>query len=211
MHIRILISTLAALSLFTVGCDSDGDADDDAGITPDGGATLSIVGGTCTSDAQCVAGFTCADLDLGGHCEKDCTADADCGPYGVCTTDTGGVGGTCYRACTATSDCRSDRRCVGGVAPRLFCDPPSAAGGQCMADTDCSATFMCADLDLGGHCEKDCTADAECGEGGICTADTGGVGGTCYHACTLDTDCRTGRVCVGGVAPRLFCDPPPTP
>jgi len=164
------------------------------------------VGGTCSSDSDCQSGLMCAP-DPGGHCEKSCNTDPDCGSGGICTSDRGGVGGTCYHACASSADCRPDRRCVGGVAGRKFCDPPSDVGGTCFVDSDCQTSLMCAS-DPNGHCEKSCATDPECGTGGICTSDRGGVGGTCYHACASSADCRPDRRCVGGVAGRKFCDPP---
>lgn len=108
--------------------DSDGDGDDPDGDGPDGDedpAGEGLVGAACRSADDCRADLSCEDLELGGHCEKDCATDEECGEGGVCTSDEGGLGGTCYHACSSDADCRSDRACVGGVAPRLFCDPPA--------------------------------------------------------------------------------------
>ena len=187
------------LTISSVNCsDNDG---------PDGDEPADV-GGRCAADGDCRSDLFCADVEEGGHCEKDCTTDAECGVGATCSTDLGGVGGTCYHACSSDGDCRSDRVCAGGVAPRLFCDVPQPVGASCLDDSGCEPGLICADPEVGGHCEKDCLVDEECGEGAICTSDTGGEGGTCYKACTTDADCRIDRACVGGVAPRLFCDPP---
>ncbi len=193
-----------AITVSTINCtESDNDGPDG-----DDGVTRAAVGGACTSNAGCRADLTCEDLEEGGHCEKECETDAECGEGAICSTDLGGVGGTCYAACSSDADCRVDRVCAGGVNPRLFCDVPQPVGASCLADNGCEAGLICADPEVGGHCEKDCETDAECGEGAICTSDAGGIGGTCYKACSTDDDCRSDRACVGGVAPRLFCDPP---
>ena len=200
------LSPILCLAIaFTINCealDLDGDDGDEGAST-----TRAAVGGACKRDSDCRADLTCEDVEEGGHCEKDCTTDAECGPGAICSTDLGGVGGTCYHACSSDADCRADRVCAGGVKPRLFCDVPQPVGASCLADNGCEAGLTCEDKELGGHCEKDCSTDAECGEGGICTTDNGGIGGTCYKACSSDADCRIDRACVGGVAPRSFCDP----
>jgi hypothetical protein len=205
---RSIISVLVlSLSAFNCTGDGDGDGDNDG---PDGDepAARADVGGACAGDNECREDLFCADIEEGGHCEKDCTADEECGPGAICSTDLGGEGGTCYKACSSDADCRTDRVCAGGVQPRLFCDVPQPVGASCLADNGCEDGLICADPEVGGHCEKDCNVDEDCGEGGICTTDNGGEGGTCYKACSTDADCRSDRACVGGVAPRLFCDPP---
>jgi hypothetical protein len=203
--LRLSMFCSLAIIVSSINC-TGGDND---GPDGDEGTQRAAVGGACRSDADCRSDLTCADVELGGHCEKDCSTDAECGDGAICSSDLGGVGGTCYHACASNADCRADRVCAGGVTPRLFCDVPQPVGGSCLDDSGCAAGLTCADVELGGHCEKDCATDAECGDGAICTSDTGGVGGTCYKACTTDADCRSDRACVGGVAPRLFCDPRP--
>jgi hypothetical protein len=116
------------------GCSDGNDGDEND--------TLAAVGGACQSQADCRADLTCEDLDKGGHCEKDCTTDAECGDGAICSTDLGGTGGTCYHACSADTDCRADRVCAGGVTPRLFCDVPQPVGASCLADNGCEAGLV---------------------------------------------------------------------
>jgi hypothetical protein len=78
------------------------------------------VGDPCASDGECGAG-ECAFEDPGGQCTGPCKIDADCGSKNVCAPENNEM--ECKRGCTRDADCRSGYECVGGVAPRLFCEP----------------------------------------------------------------------------------------
>lgn len=48
----------------------------------------------------------------------------------------------------------------------------------------------------GGYCSADCSADRECGEGGVCFGALGTLlRGECRKTCATDTDCREGYEC----------------
>jgi len=111
---------------------NDAEADRDAGVVdetaePDAdvsdapdGAEAGLphhIGGSCTSDANCIYPLTC-DLTVPyGRCTRTCVDDVDCGPGNICASD-----GTCYRRCIIDADClRTSFHCAGGVAPATFC------------------------------------------------------------------------------------------
>ncbi len=169
----------------------------------------SPLGGLCEADGDCEDGLTCGGAPA-GQCEKACDVDADCGAGAICTGPLGGEGGTCFIACSVQSACRDDRVCAGGVVPRRFCDVQQSVGGTCSIDTDCQDGLSCPNGSAASgadrQCVKDCTTDAECGDGAVCTTHLGGEGGTCWKACTTAADCRSDLVCAGGVVPRLFCE-----
>jgi hypothetical protein len=60
----------------------------------------------------------------------------------------------------------------------------SYIGGPCTLDADCPAGLECEHTTPGGICTKNCTGDAECGAGNICTDEN-----ECYSGCSSDADC----------------------
>lgn len=77
----------------------------------EGGVCRVDIGGQCINAGMCDNGRLCStsidpalsELFPDGFCTDECTADADCGPNGVCRTVSGVD--VCLRSCESTTDC----------------------------------------------------------------------------------------------------------
>ena len=174
------LAAVALSTAFVFACD-DGTAEDDAGVTGDGGPQLdggnSDAGSNpCTTDADGGNAGTnpCGSNQVCDHTFGRCIARCDllgtptqCEPNNeVCDTNTATNSGRCIPVCT-----------VGSCTPPLTCDP----GGLCMTgcqDTGCAIMQMicnassndCGDPDtVTGGCTVATTVGA-----GIPPRDTGG-------------------------------------
>jgi hypothetical protein len=100
--------------------------------------------------------------------------------------------------------------------------PAKSAGKACEQDADCAhgqcwerlpGGIFGAQEAPGGYCTADCTGDAQCGQGGTCVANQGGLTGSggsgagtrgkCYASCGIDSDCREGYRCVNALSVPL--------
>ena len=197
-------------------CEMNGDCDVQQGCVfdPVGGYAICAgtgdLGDSCDHGGQCVSSFCNNDL-----C-SECEADADCPGGGTCVDDTGGVG---YYVCTGGlgDDCANGSECASGFCNNDVCS-------ECEGDNDCDVQqgcvfdpvggyAICAGTgDLGNSCDSGdqcvsgfcngnvcsgCEGDADCGVGGTCVDDTGGVG---YFVCQfgLGENCTDNADCVSG-------------
>lgn len=158
-----------------------------------GGATK--LGAKCTKDAECGAGLTCllatgTEMDgegpAKGLCTTECSADPSvCGQFAanaVCLNFESGKG-YCLEGCTfggnaAQNGSLDQKKCHG--RPEVACTGllSSTAGTDCgPPNYDCPKGEACA-TDNKCHpvipaCVPRCNADADCGTGLKCNADTG--------------------------------------
>jgi MYXO-CTERM domain-containing protein len=175
---------------------------------------------TCTSSASCTAGVCLRYPDGIGYCGTSCSSNADCQSGDTCATVTG-VGGQCIHlvsgnpSCAGASGCRSDADCGAGMRCNTTsgaCEAGSTTGAglgaPCSAATDC-ASSVC----LGGACSQTCDwlnpsscpsgfycngqATGTCTGTGLCQPGTAG-GAAIGSACASNTDC-TSLFCAEGV------------
>jgi len=144
----------------------------------------------------------CVGLISAGGCSKDENNGPVCSCAGKeCGSD--GCGGTCPPGCTAPEICNSAGICVAGG--NLPCD--GCAGDTCATNGDCFGGLICVRLNttvafctncppVVGDCGPAgfCTADVNCGEGGVC------LDYLCYHGCASASDCPAGYECYGNMA-----------
>jgi len=181
---------------------------------------------TCTTDAHCVAPFTC----IGGSCAKKgpgvaCGAGGEClsgfCAQGVCCD--GACNGTCQScalagtvgACTnvpngsdplnqcndlGMNSCSTDGSCNGSGACRLY-----AAGVQCAAAMCTGTTFTPARTCNGtGTCQTATPSS--------CAPYACGTGGACRMTCGTTADCASPNTCTNGscglLPPGAICTAP---
>jgi hypothetical protein len=181
------------------------------------GPDLDCSDGACARDcAACGPGESCR----AGRCRRRCAAYPDCDYVGaeeLCLAVEGGAALCLSPAEVALARCGDgacdeSERYAPGSCPRDCPTPPPRpypAGGPCTAADDCEtdfcldtafvAVFLPPGIDVpGGYCSSPplanpCTADADCGAGGICADASALVGMSlelCLHACGADADCR---------------------
>jgi len=89
-------------------CDVDADCPDDESCVC-GRCTVRF----CEGSDQCRDGQVCGGSPR--RCVQRCTADEECGPYGVCN------GGACERACWTQDDCPVSELCLVGRCAAVGC------------------------------------------------------------------------------------------
>ncbi len=143
-------TAVVALALAAFSCTSNGGAQVDAGVP-----------GTCSSNAECSAGFQCDRQQR--RCV--CTGDQAC-PGGFCNAFTG----TCVATvpgCTADSACASSEYCDRGLRS---CRPLTGLCGACKTDAQCGAGSRCAAHPsypaAGTFCVPQCQAAGDGGAAG---------------------------------------------
>lgn len=109
--------------------------------------------------------------------------------------------GTCdaAHACTAKSECLTAGSDQGFCA--ATCDPTRKS---------CGAGQRCAAFSGGRYCLDECSADADCGAGFLCTKSVGAVLGkfACVRSCEgLASYCGAATCKEGLCPPKLVCDP----
>ena len=151
------------------GCEADADCTDN----PNGPKCADNNRCTCDKDSDCTRPpYTDCALPHGQasymHCQRPCTADADCagkGSLGAC------AGGTCV-------ECIDDAHCPSAYSP--YCDAQRKACVECTTDAHCSGSWCDAET---GWCVQ-CTTDADCS--------SSSVGPWCRDGrceCETDADC----------------------
>lgn len=204
------------------GTSTDGGADTTPPSAPN-------IGAPCTAATECAAPGGLEALCLtepngfpGGTCSAACepTGANTCGDGAACLPTS--VGGRCVSACTAETTCRDSYECCNFGAGAL-CLPngllasctapaptpvdnrpaPGDIAAPCVDDTECTAGPgpICFSQFGPGLCTSSCSADADCGDNGVC-GDVGGGQTFCFRNCTADTDCAVDFVCcdVGGAS-----------
>ena len=132
---------------------------------------------------------------------------------GACGDDGGGDKPT-----TPTNDGGTQQTMDGGSVTPGNQLGPQIAGKACTSAAECgTGSARCADrltlgsagtliegvlqqeiflANPGGYCTSNCTANAACGEGGVCFGAFGTLSaGECRKTCNADTDCREGYEC----------------
>ena len=147
----------------------------------------------------------------------DCQNGYCCSPdYPICLSD--GYCGQCTPdfpivcltfCCPATHPiCGSDGYCHQQTVTTTSTIPQNTTstsigggtiGAPCTADNNCGAGGVCLTEGLpGGYCTKQCTTNTECGAGNLCVTfqlDQGPVS-ICLDGCTSNADCRSGYSCL---------------
>ena len=141
------------------------------GCVPAGGCTRrSCLGEACQSDEACGPLSHCADgvckggaavwgdachesrdcaegACVGGVCQPDCERDAECAPYGACTTSDEGAA----RGCVASGKYETGMRCSEGEDCQsrvcIFTANPSVCTNQCTDASQCPANWSCGSVD----------------------------------------------------------------
>jgi hypothetical protein len=192
MKSRGHLALFVAICMLAACATSERRVSDDGGVTDDSGSGSDIdappgalvVGGACTSDADCGDGQCMTEADAGnpgGMCSKACDED----DASSCPTGSACIAGVCEDSCATETDCRAGYSCFDVGLAAGVCMP------DCESNTDCGGTGVC--NTYSGYCEpvgakaKDgaaCGADADC-ESGWCLAEssTGRPGGFCVSAC----------------------------
>lgn len=122
----------------------------------------------CEEDGVCRGIDGRSEVPLGGNCDDD----IDCQEGDFCS-----LVGYVPDQWICTTSCQQDDACA-AVGPGAYCDPgtcPSEGGiclPACESDAQCPGDMSCSD----GRC-SDCSANADCGEGGTC------VRGACVDDC----------------------------
>jgi hypothetical protein len=136
-----------------------------------GGATER--GEACETNLDCVAGTLCFGVGGEHYCLDAChTLDADvCGESQVCQVGAQSSRGLCRHrlgeACDLDGDCAAPLRCSREVDPQFDALLPR------------------------GYCSVfDCTADADCPDGGVCRTLPDATRSLCMPPCAADADCR---------------------
>jgi hypothetical protein len=190
-----------------------------------------LLGGACTTAADCTGGATCVDgVCCATPCAGSCQTCNSAAAPGTCTTVKSAEDvGTCATtsACDATGVCRKNQgqtctlgtdcltgNCVDGyccdTACPGACDACNLAGtvGTCKPLTKGSTGTGCGNYTCTGTsatCATTCAADADCAPQAYCSAT-----GACVPvaakgtACARDRQCGSG-VCVDGVCCDSAC------
>jgi len=174
--VMLLLCTGTA-TLVAASCDDGGDGDADADVDGD-------VDGDVDADTDTDSDVDAdADGDVDADTDTDADVDTDVDADGACTSDS---------MCTA-----GEEWCEGGV-----CVPCDNGGLAC--DIDCISDWSTYQRNGCFPCAcappNECTADADCGEGGHCYA-----GAMCWDWCEGDVSCCMGNVC----SPAGCTEPPP--
>ncbi len=179
------------------------------------------VGKACSTNADCNGKCAMGQFFPDGYCSGGCFSNADCGAGGVCRMNLYGEGGDCFESCKADSDCARDASGYGCVnaGELTVCAakgeplPDGIVGSPCVDGSSC-ATGVCATkvgpeqvTTPGGYCSSlDCTLDADCGAGGVCSPTMGRT--RCYKGCADSNECREDYSCVPrGDDQRAVCFP----
>jgi hypothetical protein len=170
-------------------CTSTGSSPASAGA----GAAL-----TCSSDAECQAGFKC-DRESRACV---CTGDAACPAGQFCNAFTGQCVAS-VPGCTSSASCQAGQFCNRALRS---CQAVTATCGKCKGDDECGSGSRCAVNPAfptaGTFCAPSCSGAAACAAGytcnssaGLCVPSQGACGTTnlcvpdTLAACAKDVDC----------------------
>jgi hypothetical protein len=143
---------------------------------------------TCTTTAQCAAGYSCVDRGLA---QKVCDRPPEVNCNNYADDDSDGL-----TDCEDPTSCQSLAACVPGAG---------VAGQPCAVNTDCFATPndpFCIDQFTngwpGGYCSQFCTMSPDdCPMGSVCSPWLkGSQHPLCMQTCTLSSDCKPGYSCL---------------
>jgi len=216
----VAVTTAGACSCDGGGSSPDGRVVEIDGSAPMCAEPGSVVAGwPCHCDTDC-QGLAClpesAEGYPGGLCLTSCSTDADCGAgYSCLTVDSPGAPGICQPHCATNADCPRGRSCVESRGQRIchpmcqsdaecdsgHCDPwsakctdgtPSVGAGvhePCVRNEDCRSLVCSTPREA---CTVACSVERDgCPEGLVCTDTTAGDDdfGVCYPPCSTDADC----------------------
>ncbi len=183
------------------------------------------VGEACAATPEACGACVDAGLVVGGRgIGEPCASHDDCHGEGVCED------GACTRACTTDTGCPDGFHCAASLCARGgrgrigdpceenddcgsgFC---ASAGDRswcsrfCDAAEDCADGFACTTAGAAQVCAPEgalfgesCSADANCGEGGICS------GGACTRSCGAGASCPLEHACTRDDEGRAVCGRP---
>jgi hypothetical protein len=174
---RLLLAPVfsGALLLSLTGCGDESGGKDGSGDNAEVIDGSGVVLPPCIDSTDCLGGQLCR----AGVCREACAENDACrGPLRACDTAAGiceecisdedcGVAEQCSnRSCEFF--CRADEDC----AQPLYCEfsDGTCFAAECLADTDCSGGFRCADLrcvPIGGP-DVECVSDENCRGGFRC-------------------------------------------
>lgn len=145
-------------------------------------------GGECGHAGSPCSGTTAQCDEASDRCVQ-CLTDDQCNDGNVCTTDTCSGGFCAHHSNSVPCDdglyCNGADTCAGGSCSAHTWAPCSGAGPQCDETND--------------RCVE-CTTDAHCDDGNVCTTDTCDVSNLCVHRNSSD-----GTPCTGGTCSSGFC------
>lgn len=215
-----LASVLLPLFVASCGDDDDGSGNDGSPDQAGSACEAPADCYPGVDPADLAGEVQCLDRVRAGYCTHTCGEDGDCcAVEGECETDLSQVcspfestgENMCFLSCesgdvdAAGSEddqafcqeyvspdfiCRSSG---GGSANRKVCVPADCGlGASCEGEGDCDPGLEClTDFD-GGHCGvRDCTANADCPQDGVCV--TLGDTNVCLRPCVAESDCTLCR------------------
>jgi hypothetical protein len=178
-------------------------------------------GQACSAGSECMSGFCVDGVCCDGACDGPCRSCALPSAMGVCMSAPAGAADprhTCVAQ--AASTCGTDGLCDGAGACRRYKPGTVCAAEHCESnvftpESTCDATGHCVAPDAvtcvpfacnGTRCFAQCTADANCTSGNVCTANSCGkkpIGAFC----SADGECAS-SVCAQGVCCATACTGP---
>ena len=84
---------------------------------------------------------------------------------------------------------------TGQLCARGYCQTPTAPGGQCVYDVDCTAAATC----INGVCHGRCTADAACPATDRCVNFVCQPDDRPRPQCRASSDCAANRACINAI------------
>ena len=156
-------------------------SDDQCGPSAKCQATHSGMQCTCTQDADCGTGESCASGICSPGPEPSCFTLNSCQNGQVC------INGACG-ACSSFEDCNTSP--YGGPRRLMGLACINGACSACSTNSQCGGGQAC----VGGTCGT-CSTDGQCGGSGKCSNG--------YCVCTSDSQCQAGQRCGAGVCVEM--------
>lgn len=213
----ILIIVLVVLALVVIGvgiwyfflrrststtngtCNNDSNCTSPQVCDPASKTCRSDVGGSCTSNANCVADTSCVNNVCGGNYGSFCGKDADCATPGICS----------FGKCTTSGNaCNVSNTCVmpGITLPQVKCFDGTCglnAGEPCTLNSNCTTDELCDTFASPVQCRV--TGGNPCSQG-QCLVGATCVSGECtYKICSRDSDCFAGTYCANKICIPSTC------
>jgi hypothetical protein len=173
------------------------------------------VGGACTTDAPCAAGFCIREQRTaqslawaGGYCSEACGAVNACPRGATCVAFADGTS-FCAATCSTGTACRTGYVCSAAVSA---CLPDCRLGWSCGNSLQCdpSSGACVVSTVVPGSIGSPCLSNVEC-QSGLCTpeqtssAGTSWTGGHCTQACGATVTCPSGSACVPFEDGTAYC------